>query len=111
MSGDSPPLSSSAEHEEGAIESLGRFDVVRVRQAVPDHGLAGGEQGTIVDVLDDPERAYLVDFSGGSRIRRRRTCPWSFLTPTKSRWSGSPARAVDAPPARPPMTAQAPTSR
>lgn len=48
--------------------SLGRFDVVRVRQAVPDHGLTGGEEGTIVDVLDDPERAYLVDFSGGSAV-------------------------------------------
>jgi hypothetical protein len=66
MSHDSPRLSSSAEHEERASDSLGRFDVVRVRRAVPEHGLAGGEEGTIVDVLDDPERAYLVDFSGST---------------------------------------------
>lgn len=42
------------------------FAVVRVLRAVPEYGLKGGEEGTIVDVLDDPERAYLVDFSGGS---------------------------------------------
>lgn len=66
MSHDSPRLSSSAGHKEQTAPSLCQFDVVRVRQAVPDHGLVGGEEGTIVEILDDPERAYLVDFSGGS---------------------------------------------
>lgn len=94
MSRDSPPLSSSAGHEEGAIDSLGRFDVVRVRQAVPDHGLAGGEQGTIVDVLDDPERAYLVDFSGGSADPAAPDLPVVVLTAEQITlvWKSRPSR-------------------
>jgi hypothetical protein len=40
--------------------------VVRVREAVPEHRLAGCKEGTIVEILDQPERAYLVDFSGAS---------------------------------------------
>ncbi|MDF2780287.1 MAG: hypothetical protein K0S96_91 [Geminicoccaceae bacterium] len=57
--------SSAAPRRESA-ERFALFDVVRVRQAVPEHRLAGGEEGTIVEILDQPERAYLVDFSGGS---------------------------------------------
>jgi hypothetical protein len=57
--------SSAAQRQESA-EGFALFDVVRVRQTVPEHRLAGGEEGTIVEVLDRPERAYLVDFSGGS---------------------------------------------
>ncbi len=30
------------------------------------HRLAGGEEGTIVEILDRPARAYLIDFSGAS---------------------------------------------
>jgi Domain of unknown function (DUF4926) len=57
--------SSEAARRQSA-EPFALFDVVRVRQAVPEHQLAGGEEGTIVEILDQPERAYLVDFSGGS---------------------------------------------
>jgi hypothetical protein len=47
-------------------ESFALFDVVRVRQALPEHNLVGGAEGTIVEILDRPVPAYLVDFSGGS---------------------------------------------
>jgi Domain of unknown function (DUF4926) len=47
-------------------EALSELDIVRVRRAVPEHGLEGGEEGTIVAIFDRPDRAYLVDFSGGS---------------------------------------------
>jgi Domain of unknown function (DUF4926) len=57
--------SSEAPARHGA-EGFALFDVVRVSRAVPEHHLAGGEEGTIVEILDRPARAYLVDFSGGS---------------------------------------------
>jgi hypothetical protein len=58
--------SSSAAQDRRGAEGFALFDVVRVRHAVPEHGLAGGEEGTIVEILDRPIPAYLVDFSGGS---------------------------------------------
>ena len=66
MSQGSRPHTSSAAPRREAAERFALFDVVRVRQAVPEHRLAGGEEGTVVLILDRPERAYLVDFSGGS---------------------------------------------
>jgi hypothetical protein len=65
MSQGSPRRLSSAAPGRHRAEGLALFDVVRVRAAVPKHQLAGGEEGTIVEILDRPERAYLVDFSGG----------------------------------------------
>lgn len=58
--------SSSAAPARHGAEGFALFDVVRVRHAVPEHHLAGGEEGTIVEILDRPAPAYLVDFSGGS---------------------------------------------
>ena len=66
MSHGSPQPSSSRAPTKRTAEAFGLLDVVRVRHPLPDFGLAGGEEGTIVDVLDQPGRAYLVDFSGGS---------------------------------------------
>jgi hypothetical protein len=66
MSRGSPQPSSSSAHATRAGETFGLFDVVRVRHPVADCGLGGGEEGTIVEILDRPDRAYLVDFSGGS---------------------------------------------
>ncbi len=57
---------SSAAPRRQSAERFALFDVVRVRQAVPEHRVVGGKEGTIVEILDQPERAYLVDFSGGS---------------------------------------------
>lgn len=66
MSQGSLRRSSSAAPGRHGAEGFVLFDVVRVRQAVPEHDLAGGEEGTIVEILDKPAPAYLVDFSGGS---------------------------------------------
>lgn len=66
MSQGSLRRSSSAAARRRTVESFALFDVVRVREALPEHQLAGGEEGTIVEILDRPERAYLVDFSGAS---------------------------------------------
>jgi Domain of unknown function (DUF4926) len=66
MSQGSLRRSSSAAPRRRTVEGFALFDVVRVREAVPEHRLAGGEEGTIVEILARPERAYLVDFSGAS---------------------------------------------
>jgi hypothetical protein len=66
MSRGSPQLSSFATPAERGGEAFGAFDVVRVRRAVPDCGLKGGEEGTIVEILEPAGPTYLVDFSGGS---------------------------------------------
>jgi Domain of unknown function (DUF4926) len=66
MSHGSPQPSSSRTPTRQTSEALGLLDVVRVRKPLPKCGLAGGEEGTIVEIVDHPRRAYLVDFSGGS---------------------------------------------
>lgn len=75
MSQGSPRRSSSAAAGRHSAEGFALFDVVRVRQAVPEHQLVGGEQGTIVEILDQPVPAYLVDFSGGSADSADRDLP------------------------------------
>jgi hypothetical protein len=62
----SPQHTSSGAPARRGAEALGELDVVRVRRAVPEYGLEGGEEGTIVEIFDRPDRVYLVDFSGGS---------------------------------------------
>ena len=66
MSRGSPQHTSCGAPAGRGAEPLGELDVVRVRRAIPEHGLEGGEEGTIVEILDRPDSAYLVDFSGGS---------------------------------------------
>lgn len=66
MSQGSLRRSSSAAPRRRSAEGFALFDVVRVCQAVQEHQLAGGEEGTIVEILDRPVPAYLVDLSGGS---------------------------------------------
>jgi Domain of unknown function (DUF4926) len=58
--------SSSAAPRRRKTERFALFDVVLVGRAMPEHRLTGGEQGTIVEILDQPVCAYLVDFSGAS---------------------------------------------
>ena len=58
---------STPSEEPGAPSRRGReaFDllqVVYVRDAHPDLGLAKGECGTVVEVFDRPRRAYYVEF-------------------------------------------------
>ena len=66
MSQGSLRRSSSVTPGQHSAEAFALLDVVRVRQPVPEHDLAGGEEGTIVEILDRPVPAYLVDFSGDS---------------------------------------------
>jgi len=80
MSQGSQRRSSSAAPSGRRAEGFALFDVVRVRAAVPEHELAGGEEGTIVEILDRPERAYLVDFSGGSADAADPSLPVVALT-------------------------------
>ena len=72
-------LSSATPGRRGA-EAFAVFDVVQVRQPVPEHDLAGGEEGTIVEILDRPVPAYLVDFSGGSADAAEPALPVVALT-------------------------------
>jgi len=39
------------------------LDVVRLKSAAPEHGLASGEVGTIVEVFDVQDEAYEVEFA------------------------------------------------
>ncbi len=39
------------------------LDVVKLLAPAPEHGLAAGETGTIVEEFDSPREAYLVEFS------------------------------------------------
>lgn len=80
MSHGSPQPSSSRAPIERAPEAFGLLDVVRVREPLPKWGLAGGEEGTIVEIVDHPSRAYLVDFSGGSADPAESGVPVFFLT-------------------------------
>jgi Domain of unknown function (DUF4926) len=65
MSQGSGRRSSSAVPPRRSVEGFALFEVVRLREALPEHQLAGGEEGT-VKVLDQPERAFLVDFLGAN---------------------------------------------
>lgn len=80
MSQGSPRRTSCAASAGQGAEPLALFQVVRVLRAVPEYGLAGGEEGTVVEILDDPDRAYLVDFSGGSGDRWESGLPVYPLT-------------------------------
>ena len=60
MSPDSPRRSSSATASPPHGPVL--FDVVRVRQPVPELSIRSGDEGTVVEVLEDPD-GYLVYFS------------------------------------------------
>jgi hypothetical protein len=80
MSQGSLRRSSSAAPGQHGAEAFALLDVVRVRQPVPEHDLAGGEEGTIVDILDCPVPAYLVDFSGGSADAADPSLPVVALT-------------------------------
>jgi Domain of unknown function (DUF4926) len=80
MSQGSLRRSSSAAPGRHSADAFALFDVVRVRQAVPEHHLAGGEEGTIVEILAQPVPAYLVDFSGGSADPADQALPVVALT-------------------------------
>jgi Domain of unknown function (DUF4926) len=92
MSQGSGRRSSSAVPPRRSVEGLALFEVVRLREALPEHQLAGGEEGT-VKVLDQPERAFLVEFSwGGNADPADPGLPVVALTAEQLilAWSGQP---------------------
>jgi Flp pilus assembly protein TadD len=42
------------------------FDVVELAEDLPEYGVKRGECGTVVEVLDDPSEAYILEFANGS---------------------------------------------
>ena len=38
------------------------LDIVELTEDLPEFGLHQGEQGTVVEVFDDPEEAYILEF-------------------------------------------------
>ena len=47
------------------------FDVVEVAEDITEYGVKRGERGTVVEVLDDPSEAYILEFvdeNGSSRL-------------------------------------------
>ena len=68
MSRGSPRPSSSArpDLQRRGAEPFALFQVVALREAHPERGLAKDQEGTIVEVVERPETAYVVDFTGGT---------------------------------------------
>lgn len=44
------------------------FDVVRLTSDLPEDGLRAGAEGTIVEVYEQPEAAYEVEFTDGTTV-------------------------------------------
>ena len=61
MSHGSPRRTSSADDRREPPRQYRSLERVRLRQDVPEHGLARGESGTVVHVLETAD-AYLVEF-------------------------------------------------
>ena len=38
------------------------LDIVELKEDLPEFGVKRGERGTVVEVLDDPEEAYILEF-------------------------------------------------
>ena len=38
------------------------LDIVELTEDLPEFGLRRGERGTVVEVFDDPEEAYMLEF-------------------------------------------------
>lgn len=69
MSRGSPRPSSSAPTDRSSprgARPFALFQVVALRRAHPERGLAKDQEGTIVEVVERPERAYVVDFTDGT---------------------------------------------
>lgn len=47
------------------------FDVVEVAEDLPEYGVKRGEQGVVVEVFDDPEEGYILEFGDPSGTSSR----------------------------------------
>ena len=45
------------------------LDIVELTEDLPEYGLKRGERGTVVEVFDDPEEAYMLEFVDSSGTR------------------------------------------
>jgi Domain of unknown function (DUF4926) len=61
MTQSSPPPTSSAGAKRESPRRYRSLERVRLRQDVPEHGVARGESGTVVHVFETAD-AYLVEF-------------------------------------------------
>src|SRR5882672_12798173 len=54
------------------VQKARELDVVELTEDLPQHGLSKGSRGTVVEVFDQPEQAYMVEFiddsEAGSKI-------------------------------------------
>lgn len=46
------------------IQKAHELDVVELTEDLPQYGLAKGSQGTVLEVFDQPEEAYMIEFVG-----------------------------------------------
>jgi hypothetical protein len=44
------------------IRKANEIDVVQLLEDLPEYGLRRGERGTVVEVFDAPEEAYMIEF-------------------------------------------------
>lgn len=70
MSHASPRSTRSPTAERTRPPVLELLQVVYARQARPDLGVRRGECGTVVEVFDEPRRAYYVEFVGDDGTTR-----------------------------------------
>ena len=62
MSHGSPRRTSSAERGHEPLRRYRSLERARLRQDLPEHGLARGESGTVVHVFETADASYLVEF-------------------------------------------------
>jgi tetratricopeptide (TPR) repeat protein len=48
------------------VRKANELDVVELLEDLPDYGLKKGERGTVVEVFDNPEEAYMIEFTDES---------------------------------------------
>lgn len=56
---------------EGRRRKANLFDVVEVAEDMPEYGAKRGEHGVVVEVLDDPEEGYVLEFGDPSGTSSR----------------------------------------
>ncbi|MGA9996836.1 MAG: DUF4926 domain-containing protein [Pyrinomonadaceae bacterium] len=44
------------------VKKAHELDIVELTEDLPEYGLCRGAQGTVVEVFDKPEEAYMIEF-------------------------------------------------
>lgn len=55
-------------------KKISLLDVVQLVDDLPQYGVKRGERGVVVEVLDDPEEAYILEFVDESGTSSRLAC-------------------------------------